>query len=283
MKLLSHAICLLLFVAGTVIAAVPPEIPILRTTQVFAPFRFQFDDMGEDTFIYGGPDLLKYSVQSFVQIDDPILNVKPITTLPKFVNFLQSPASILSFHSHHENGWLAVEPYPGSLDGKAEALSAKEFYKLEFNANDSEINIDDVGVNIWGDPIYWAVVVSTGFIKRIISNHPIVVGIACNSYDLRNAFINESHKVRDYIGVQGLIYGDGLFNIADGKQIIEAIFENMSGRRNDSGEYRNMPLSATIPFANIAVPEVTTSYTPDNVLPLAGNMRLYNAPRIVIT
>jgi len=103
MKLSSRGVVLSLLVSlplwGS--AAVPPEIPIARTFQIFSPFYFQFNDNGENVFSYEGPHLLGYKEAGIImQTASPEIGVAPFATLQRLLGFLQAPAGILFISTH---------------------------------------------------------------------------------------------------------------------------------------------------------------------------------------
>ena len=246
-----------------------------RTFQVFSPFYFQFNDNGENVFSYEGPHLLGYKeVGIIMQTAAPAVGVAPFATLQRLLAFLQTPAGILFISTHGGEdstygGYIAVEAYPAGDDGRLAALTAKEEYVESGVIDSSEIYVGQAGD-------YNVLNVTSSFFQRKVSPHAIVFIAACYSAALSNAFVNENHQVRDFIGILGRA---GIDWFSDGREIGEVIFNDMAGSRNDGGTYSNQSIATVFPYAQEVVYDARLVF--DSSAPSAGNLRLYNSPRIV--
>jgi IPT/TIG domain/Secretion system C-terminal sorting domain len=142
--------------------------------------------------------------------------------------------------------------------------------------------------NYLADDEYYTLTLQPIFFTRRLAKieegkkHGIVYAGTCDSFGLGQTFI-DSNKVRNYIGFDGKLW----YGLGQGQEAASAIFDNMAGVKNDNGGiYANQPLEQLIPIAQEAMegyflsPNIILNKEP--VAPNAGNMRLYNAPRIVI-
>jgi len=226
-------------------------------------------------FSYEGPHLLGYTDAGIsMQSSEPTIGGTLNATLSKLIQFLQAPAGILFISTHGgENstvgGFIAVEAYPGTADGHQAAVDARAAYINAGIIDASEMYVGDAGG-------YTVLNVTSAFLQRKVGNHSIVFVAACYSSALGDAFINSNHQVRNFIGVSGRA---GIDWFSDGRAIGQVLFNDMAGTRNDGGVYRNQSIAAAFPYVQAAVSAATLFQ--DGAAPSAGNLRLYNAPRIV--
>lgn len=270
-------------------AAVPPEVPQVRNYSVFSPYEFQApggDFYGLNVVTAGGPACQDYVERfDFRQTGAPSTSRPPFANLGNYLEMLREQSGILFSPSHGGSlGGFYIEAY--STLAAAE-LAASAYIGSMGSAN--EIQATAVGGGAFG------VRVSAGWVQRMLREasqegleprHDIAVQVACNSYNANVAFVNKEHLTRNFAGLLGLcpIDTDPTYY----HQISSAIFNTMSGIKADpSGVYRNAPFITGVGIAQgllaPANPTPTFRSTKDTLMPLADLMRLYNAPRIVLS
>ena|GEM_PF-2193313 len=261
-------------------ASVPPEVPGQRTSRIFSPFYFTFGDMGESIFDVGGALNQQgyFLARKFVDGAAPTIT-NPTGGLDNFMQILAAPTGVLLMASHGGTENIMVEAYPDTDEGRLAALAAIQAYITDGTVNSDEIGLYRVseGVQYWGisvKPIH--------FTRRMDTIHSIVYAASCYSYNLWPAFTDRQY-VRDYISFEGEVYP----HLGDGLDVAKALFENMAGVRNDLGSYSNQTLQSLLPTAQAAIdrwwfPSPQIRISKDAALPEAGDIRLYNAPRIVM-
>jgi hypothetical protein len=272
----------LLGVAGQAAASVPPEVPQNRNYEIFsaviylstAPTYF-----GEDVVASGGPSCLGYSqVYDFRQTLPPSL--VPTARLDQYKQILQTSAGIYYAVSHGvPTRDFAVEIYQPGAAGANAAEAARNAY-----VNNRVAQVGDIYVYQTSDGAnaIWA---RGALIQKsqMLANatHDISLHIGCHSFDAALAFVNSKHLVRNFAGSNQDIlldvYPSHPYDIAN------AVFNNMAGIRDDIGEgYKNATFAAGVLAAmKVYAP---TNLQSDTAPPIpAASMRLYNAPRIVLS
>lgn len=226
--------------AGPAAAAVTPEIPVKRTTQVYSPFQFSFGDSGETIFENSGSvGLLGYTSIKRVYDYEPTATAHT-GDLRSFMNFIQTPAGVLFLVSHGNVDNIMVEAYPPTPEGFAQATTTIQGY-----LDDNVVASEDIGWSQVSDgKQYYGISVTADFFIKYFAAHGIVYGGFCNSTGLSSAIMG-SDSVRDYVGFDGEIY----YNLHDGLKAAGAIFENMSGARTENGSYANHSIESVIPIA----------------------------------
>ncbi|MBI5622279.1 MAG: hypothetical protein HY924_00725, partial [Elusimicrobia bacterium] len=248
--------------AGSASGSVPPEIPELRTSEIFSPYFFSIGDNGSSEIQYGGPLQQGYWVtQSLVQTAEPTTS-RPAVGLQQFIQLLESPAGILFFETHGWTNNMLVEAY----SDEASALGAMQQY-----IQSGTVQADEV---IYKSYDRYAIAVTPIFITRKLkAKHGLVYAMKCQ-FDWWPVWIDRGY-VRAYVGFGGEV------TIGTGLGVTQKIFGNMAGIRNDLGSYFNAPLNSAIDAAQVGFsPEIRIK--PEAVAPDASSMRLYNAPRIVM-
>lgn len=124
--------------AANAIAAVPAEVPSWRSTQIFSPYYFYFQDSGTGFLGYGGAQKIHYYVFEYRQETWPT-SVKPEVGFEQFYEFITSPAGILHAVGHGWSDNIDVEAYDDSVAGQLAAEKAVETYKTKYGLSDSEI------------------------------------------------------------------------------------------------------------------------------------------------
>ena len=286
----------LLFSSLSLYATVPPEVPEQKTIQIFSPFYFDIKDNGEEVFLEGGPKLRGYKVLSpKIQRDAPTTE-RPAVNLETFLELLKQPAGIMMIGTHGEPTRLSVEAYAGGKEGKDKVEAAiASYYQAH---QDWPIGLVPVCIPISGSKDkdidcfnypekakYWAIAVEPSFIDGIIKGikkRDIIYSAGCHSYEFWENVENKSF-VRNIAAFYGQIsfykyVFEYLFS-SDGYKSADIIFNGMSGIKELGGLYQNFSIGHTISFAQAEVRQ--TSLLVNAKPPPAGNMRLYNAPRII--
>lgn len=264
-------------------AVVPPEVPHQRSWEAFAPFFFAFTDNGESVFTGGGPACQGYSNANYFHQDSPPVSGVPATTgLRQFIQALQKPSGLLLVDSHGDpQGPIAVEAFSADdVQGLADARAA--LAKDTDPASGLGVTANDLLIERVVDvPRYWVLGVQTSFVQRILAEHAITYGTNCFGTSSASAFVNSSGKVRDYLAFSADVYTGQLFFPNDGSAVAQTVFNNMGGIQKDGGFFANIPMSAAVPLAQSLVSGLSPTYDSSRS-PDPRNMRLYNAPRIVI-
>ena len=270
---------LLLCLDGLSFAAVPPEMPQLRASQIFSPFYFEIGDNGEDVVRYGGPKLQGYSVSPFIQTSMPT-EFRPTVNFDTFMNLVRNPSGVLFIAGHGWSDKLCVEAYSYTDQGHEAAGVARETYKSNFGiaAEDmTQITRIDLGTT-------WGVCVTPKFIQNQMAqfaSHSVVYNAGCHSSDFWGSISDLNfHRVIVGFNDEIQVYTGGLFNTqSDGGKVADIVFNSMAGVKPINDRYQNFPISATLPMAQLVVPQ--TTLLRNSLQPNAGNMRLYNAPRMI--
>lgn len=284
------------------LATTTPEVPAQRTTQIFSPFFFDFADNGEGVLQTGGPKKQGYWVTHgfvFDQDPDPVHHTG---SLLLFLQLMESPAGILFTSSHGGTDNIMVEVYPNTPEGRAAGLTAFASYvdpqtgvveshidPVSGNRVSNEIGLYETEAIPFITPSYFGIGVRPAFFtNRLTAQHGLMLGLSCNSFPLGSTIVG-GHNVRDFVGVDDEIKLPS--PASHGALISQAIFDNMSGVDNDLGSYRNASILETIPLAQAKLAPLY----PAETIPIVklqkdpgpgadpANLRLYNAPRIVLS
>jgi hypothetical protein len=266
---------------GSAFGFVPPEVPESRTSRSYTPFTFVFGDAGESVLQSGGPNELGYwNTLSFVGGGPPTQNA-PVGDVGVFIQrMLRSPIGITLIASHGSHDHAVVEVH----NTQEAAVAALNGYIQSGVLAANEAMLAQTPEDYWG-------IAAKGQLFQAHlegkDKHSIMILLSCYSADLSWWFTG-AQKVRNFVGVDhetGLSYGDGLL-------ITGTILEHMAGRRNDdNGPFTNHTIDNAVTLTNDALLEKYGSLFPkkailsesyDPTQPPAREMRLYNAPRIVM-
>lgn len=279
---------------GIATAAVPPEVPQYRKSEIFLPFEFAApvgDSYGGDVLSAGGPDCLEYGRLFDLRQSAPPSTTKPAdTNLERFWEILRSSAGILYAVGHANTTVFTVEPYEDSMAGRTAAINAANGYVQNGWGYGSEISYGQTSDG-------WTVTVTQGWIQRMLNiargqgrnpRHDLVLFQGCHSFTSALSFVNRQGMTRAFAGQTNLVNISTFANPSYFNQISSAILNNMSGVRNDAfGYYGNIPFVGTLIQANAVSPILfapqTGFFADPNYPPNALQIRLYNAPRIVLS
>ncbi|MDD2772252.1 MAG: hypothetical protein PHP45_00980 [Elusimicrobiales bacterium] len=264
----------------------------MRTVQIFSPVAFDFsEDMGRNVFKIGSVHALGYdSYNSCIVYQQPTYGAVPSCGLRQFISMLEEPAGILELETHSSfpedmgGGVFMVEVY------RADTSTTPD-HQCDFAEDQRQLYIDDEQIQedemeVHQDGNYCVLRAKPIFVTRkLTAPHGIVHAMFCKSAQQWPVWVDQ-HMVRNYVS-----YADAVPKVtnllgslfySNGRVRTQYIFENMSGTRNDVGNYGNQTISNSVAAANskILVSSPIGLYS-DTTSPDASKMRLYNAPRLV--